>query len=1599
MVKTSFMGNFFFCILVWGGVVVCASLPLPAQIATQSTQILRGNGPFSGRAKSLVVHNQQLFAIVTDAETYTVSGQSGSNVIAQSGIYRSADHGATWSVVPSFPVPTLASSLFSHQGTLFVLTSSAGLLLYQSRDDGASWEVVPSGMISAVTHLVSFGDTLFARTGLETRISAMVMSVDSGRSWSLVSSPGSIGSVVASRSRSVAAQGRSLLFGGSPNGLLRSADRGVSWPIVPTTPAISNVVVYDVATKANDELFLATSQGVFTSSDNGQTWRSFSTGLETKIARNLVLQGETLFAATNDGLYANSGTSWQKVNLSGVNPGAESYDIAVFNNEKILSLYLGAQNGVFRTDVSTSGSISVWEQLNRGLPGTHIEQGGLALSGKTFLAASPTLGAFRTTDGSTWTPASTGLPTSTATLRVAASQTSSVAVIATARAVFASSDAGATWRTASIGIGNDEISSLGNTSLGTSSAERFLLGTQGGSIFRANDNAALAWSRVLSNPLEGLGVGINGFLQSTNSIYCATNEGLLISNDAASSWNRVAPAIFPRVPVRSLAASQGLLLAGTNEDVYRSLDGGRSWQTPQPSANIGTVLSLVIKNGLLYAGTEANGVFRSTDNGVSWQKLDFANGSIAVSTTTSMVADSTKLMIGTPTGVYEYQLPSPLEFPIITSFQPSDSAIVGLTDIILVVNGANFSTTASVVFAGQVLAPQSASASQILVRVPVALLQTIGTVRVEVVNSTTARTSTSFRVVAIPQNFPRLTVSANTRLEAFSTFVTQISVVQRYTLSGTNVRDSVLLQAPQGFDLSSDSGRTWNAARLAFTALDGSFSRDIFVRFRPLTSQIVSGVISHSVGGIVLQSLAIVGSPRSLQLEISPNGTLTFGATQIGRTLKQSISLVNTNPVSITIATIFTGANAADFTASAQQIVIPPSGRATVDVIFSPQGRGEREAIINFSGLASGQISLRARGIQAVFTFSTAEIQFSTAAFVGQTLTLPAETVRITNEGDVSDVVTGFRITDESLSGVAFRVRNFSPVRLDPGNSVSVAVEFAPEAEGLSRNTMRVQTQDAFTGSATVLLRGRAQALLPPSLTSPRNGGAVTGSAALLQWQAALLATHYEVAMETASNSQRLLSRVVATTALTSTSLEILPSQSYYWTVRSLALSGTDTLARSAWQNLQFFSSGTESRISVPPLLDFGVVTQEQVESPPRGQPLTVLSGVWRILDISIVQENNLADADFRAFRVLNRESLLTSGAIVRPSSETYTISLAFRPPQPRQRPYSALAELRVQNEATSEIRVLPFQLRAQATQCPQIGAGSIGNQGCPETVLRLQILPQKTVYAPGDDIRLQIQLVGVSNLPSNLERFMRQLRLTLDVQNITLLSFSDRLSSGTAVAGDTSVRVVSFASLVGSASSSSSLLSNTDGKIRLDVVRSPNMLQNIVLGELTGKAVIGLRGLGATPEESVTSARISIANVQWLSDTREALDSGQVVVWGGERGVPIALQRVEVTVNTCQTTQGSLLLTATLPLNIKSLAPNPVQDETTITFTLQERGWTEMELINGFGQSVKKILGSEMLPGEYTVRCSVTDLPSGSYFLLLRTPFETVQQRMEVIR
>jgi hypothetical protein len=165
-----------------------------------------------------------------------------------------------------------------------------------------------------------------------------------------------------------------------------------------------------------------------------------------------------------------------------------------------------------------------------------------------------------------------------------------------------------------------------------------------------------------------------------------------------------------------------------------------------------------------------------------------------LSCVTSLFADRTRLVIGASNGIYEYALPPMEEFPIITSLQPSDSTFVGLGDVLLVINGQNFASTAQVNFDGQPITPQSQSAKRITVLLPTKVLQNVGIKILEVINSPTARIATTFRIVPLPQDFPQVRVTGE--LVPFAAFVTQISASQQYTLTASNIRDSLVIQTP-----------------------------------------------------------------------------------------------------------------------------------------------------------------------------------------------------------------------------------------------------------------------------------------------------------------------------------------------------------------------------------------------------------------------------------------------------------------------------------------------------------------------------------------------------------------------------------------------------------------------------------------------------------------------------------------------------------------------------------------------------------------------------------------------------------------------------------
>lgn len=65
---------------------------------------------------------------------------------------------------------------------------------------------------------------------------------------------------------------------------------------------------------------------------------------------------------------------------------------------------------------------------------------------------------------------------------------------------------------------------------------------------------------------------------------------------------------------------------------------------------------------------------------------------------------------------------------------------------------------------------------------------------------------------------------------------------------------------------------------------------------------------------------------------------------------------------------------------------------------------------------------------------------------------------------------------------------------------------------------------------------------------------------------------------------------------------------------------------------------------------------------------------------------------------------------------------------------------------------------------------------------------------------------------------------------------------------------------------------------------------------------------------------------------------------------------------------------------------PNPFNPETTIGFTLPFSSDVELKVINILGEEIKTLLKEHFLPGNYEINFNAEELPSGTYFVILKT-------------
>jgi hypothetical protein len=93
------------------------------------------------------------------------------------------------------------------------------------------------------------------------------------------------------------------------------------------------------------------------------------------------------------------------------------------------------------------------------------------------------------------------------------------------------------------------------------------------------------------------------------------------------------------------------------------------------------------------------------------------------------------------------------------------------------------------------------------------------------------------------------------------------------------------------------------------------------------------------------------------------------------------------------------------------------------------------------------------------------------------------------------------------------------------------------------------------------------------------------------------------------------------------------------------------------------------------------------------------------------------------------------------------------------------------------------------------------------------------------------------------------------------------------------------------------------------------------------------------------------------------------------------------------------LIARATTSATLSAMQPNPVQDVGQITYSVQEQTSAQLLLVDVFGRVMKVLADSDHAKGEYVASVPVNDLPTGTYFVILRTPAAILTERVQVRR
>jgi photosystem II stability/assembly factor-like uncharacterized protein len=294
--------------------------------------------------------------------------------------------------------------------------------------------------------------------------------------------------------------------------------------------------------------------GIFVSTDTGQTWKPSNTGLPVPLAIHALsfdTPGKKLYAATSAGLFVSSNfaRSWNRV--AGV--PVDDYTALTFNINSSRVIYAAAAHAGLFESADDGAS---WKNISHGLPAGLI----------TSILYNPD-------QNQLW--------------------------VAFANALYRSDNDGASWRVMDNGLPPDvgiNALCLGIVS-STSNIITLFAGTNHG--FFLSTDSGLHWAQSQSSLVK---LHISAVLLDAtqpNIVYISTNIGVLSSNDNGQNWDQVGTGLPRNQPLAGLAQGgvNNSQLFVASHGIYLIPGYGGAAACP---ANVFPIILILLFFGLLY---------------------------------------------------------------------------------------------------------------------------------------------------------------------------------------------------------------------------------------------------------------------------------------------------------------------------------------------------------------------------------------------------------------------------------------------------------------------------------------------------------------------------------------------------------------------------------------------------------------------------------------------------------------------------------------------------------------------------------------------------------------------------------------------------------------------------------------------------------------------------------------------------------------------------------------------------------------------------------------------------------------------------------------